>query len=90
MIIYGVTVAGRSALEAYDQIIVLYAPWYDIPSAILNELSIGFVPHILISAGVTEAIKMVLADIYESKNRRKAQSQANGQLFDEPPPDSTN
>ncbi len=33
---------------------------------------------------------MVLADIYESKNRRKAQSQANGQLFDEPPPDSTN
>ena len=84
------TVAGRGTLEAYDQIIVLYAPWYDIPSAILNVLSIGFVPHILICAGVNESIKMVLADIYESKNRRKAQAEANGQLFDEPPPDSTN
>ena len=33
---------------------------------------------------------MVLADIYERKNRRKAQAEANGQPFDEPPTDSTN
>jgi hypothetical protein len=103
LLAYGVTAAGRIAAEVYKQIAVLGTAWYDVPTPVLNLLEQGFIQHALLSLALAEGINMVLGALFKDKVRRqtreerdrawrewlrrKAETEANGETFDEPSPD---
>ena len=102
LVSYGVTAAGRVAVESYKQIAILQTAWYDVPTVALTTLEQGFVQHALLSLAAAEGINMVLGALIKRKSRaegraeadrewlewllRKTEAEARGEPFNEPNP----
>ena len=56
---------ARASLEAYEQVVIRETPWYDISSAIIDELGRGFLVQITIAAALTEVTNMVIGAIWK-------------------------
>ena len=102
LVTYGVSALGRMAVECYKQIAILQAAWYDVPTAAFTVLEHGFIQYVLLSFAAAEVLNMVLGALYKDRVRRqanaerdkawegwlrrKAESEAKGEPFNEPSP----
>ncbi len=64
---------ARASLEAYEQVVIEETPWYDISSAIIDELGRGFLVQITIAAALTEVTNMVIGAIWKHQAQRRVE-----------------
>ena len=75
LLTYGVSAAGRMAVEAYKQIAIAGTAWYDVPTAAFTVLEHGFIQHALLSFAAAEVISMVLGAMMKRKARTEGKAQ---------------
>ena len=67
---YAWMMGARASFEAFEQVVILKTPWYNISSAIIDELDSGFLVQIAIAAALTEVCNMVIGAIWKEQARR--------------------